>query len=463
MYLKELLSKTIETIDNKRKSIITASLVILGIIMLVIVFFISSEEWSVSKEANIILNSIEERKYTIALENYSNWEKSFSNSKMKRLNKSISKKINNLLLDSGDKYINKQISKEHYIGIINTINSLEKLQIDLKKIIEQAKRVSEMYKDEVIDYDIGINYMNTVSVLNGIDDSVDIYKKDLTEINESRKIYNESLKNQEDSKYYEAIEGYNKVLQKDNKYYKSAQKNKEQCIENMYEYYIEESKELNKKGKYEDALKYIEYLKPYYGEDNKVIELEKIYQKNLSLYTMSADDIINLIVNKSQKKKENLSIESYQYMINDKSYYYAQVYEHEYLIDEILVEPKEKRIYSYKDKNKQYNNDYADGYFRMINYGKIQFAINDEKCKFIIENLLNENKEKYKSLDIISKDKIEKYIDENSELEKIIKDESNIYNYVLVNKGIFRRKEVFIINIYTSKVYKINKTGIDTY
>ena len=43
---------------------------------------------------------------------------------MNRLNKSVSKKINKLLLDSGDKYITGQISKEQYIGLINTIQTL---------------------------------------------------------------------------------------------------------------------------------------------------------------------------------------------------------------------------------------------------------------------------------------------------------------------------------------------------
>ena len=71
---------------------------------------------------NILLKNIEQRKYSIALENYQEWEKEFSTSKMNRLNKSVSKKINKLLLDSGDRYIDDQISKEYYLGLIRYIH-----------------------------------------------------------------------------------------------------------------------------------------------------------------------------------------------------------------------------------------------------------------------------------------------------------------------------------------------------
>ena len=98
---------------------------------------------------------------------------------MNRLNKSVSKKINKLLLDSGDKYITGQISKEQYIGLINTINALENINVDLKKIIEQAKRVDEMYQEENIKYDTAISYINTASIINGMVNSLDIYKNNI--------------------------------------------------------------------------------------------------------------------------------------------------------------------------------------------------------------------------------------------------------------------------------------------
>ena len=156
MKFGELLNKCLDIIDNNRKAIITVSLSILGLILLALVFFVSSDEVSVGNEANILLKNIEQRKYSIALENYQEWEKEFSTSKMNRLNKSVSKKINKLLLDSGDRYIDDQISKEYYLGLINTINSLENINIDLKKIVDQASRVDEMYANENIDYEKAI-------------------------------------------------------------------------------------------------------------------------------------------------------------------------------------------------------------------------------------------------------------------------------------------------------------------
>ena len=83
--------------------------------------------------------------------------------------------INKLLLDSGDKYITGQISKEQYIGLINTINALENINVDLKKIIEQAKRVDEMYQEENIKYDTAISYINTASIINGMVNSCLLY------------------------------------------------------------------------------------------------------------------------------------------------------------------------------------------------------------------------------------------------------------------------------------------------
>ena len=69
---------------------------------------------------------------------------------MNRFNRVVSKKINKLLLDSGDNYINDEISKEQYIGLVNTINAIEGIKVDLTKIVEQSKRVDEMYKNENI-------------------------------------------------------------------------------------------------------------------------------------------------------------------------------------------------------------------------------------------------------------------------------------------------------------------------
>ena len=441
MNLKEKFDEWIDFIDSKKKIIITTSLSILGFIVLIIIFLVSSDELSVSKESNILVKNIEQRKYSIALNNYEDWEKEFSRSKMNRLNKSVSKKINKLLLDSGDKYITGQISKEQYIGLINTINALENINVDLKKIIEQAKRVDEMYQEENIKYDTAISYINTASIINGMVNSLDIYKNNIEEINQSRKIYKSALKYQTDKKYYEAITSYDKVLQIDKKYYELA----------------------NKNGDYEEALQYIDYIKEYYIDDETILELEKQYQTNLAMYTLTTDDILNLIAKKSNKKKSNLSINSFQQMVNDEKYYYTEVYEHDTLIDEVLIDAKSKEIYSYKDSNKDYKTNYSDGYFRVTSDGSIQFAITEEKAQFILEKKLEEKQNKYKKIISVSNDKIDKYIDNKVDLDKKLKDDGDIYYYKVVNKGLFKKKEVYIINMYTEKVYLIDNDGIKDY
>lgn len=463
MNLKGKIDKWVDFIDSKKKTIITVSLSILGFIVLLIIFLVSSDELSVSKESNILVKNIEERKYSIALNNYENWEKEFSQSKMNRLNNLVSKKINKLLLDSGDKYITGQISKEQYIGLINTINALENINVDLKKIIEQAKRLDEMYKEENVKYETAISYINTASIINGMANSLDVYKNNIEEINQSRKLYKSALKAQENKKYYEAINSYDKVLQIDKKYYELANKNKKECIELMYDYYIDKSKESNKNGDYEEALQYIDYLKEYYIDNETILELEKQYQANLAMYTLTTDDILNLIAKKSDKKKSNLSVNSFQQMVDDKKYYYTEVYEYDTLIDEVLIDAKSKKVYSYKDLNKDYKTNYSDGYFRVTSDGSIQFAVSEEKAQFILEKKLEENKNKYKKITSVSKDKMYKYIDNQKDLEKQLNNDGDVYYYLIVNKGLFKKKEVYIINMYTEKVYSIDDNGIKNY
>ena len=463
MNLKEKIDKWVDFIDSKKKTIITISLSILGFIVLLIIFLVSSDELSVSKESNILVKNIEERKYSIALNNYENWEKEFSQSKMNRLNNLVSKKINKLLLDSGDKYITGQISKEQYIGLINTINALENINVDLKKIIEQAKRLDEMYKEENVKYETAISYINTASIINGMANSLDVYKNNIEEINQSRKLYQCALKALENKKYYEAITSYDKVLQIDKKYYELANKNKKECIELMYDYYIDKSTEYNKNGDYEEALQYIDYLKEYYIDNETILELEKQYQANLAMYTLTTDDILNLIAKKSDKKKSNLSVNSFQQMVDDKKYYYTEVYEYDTLIDEVLIDAKSKKVYSYKDLNKDYKTNYSDGYFRVTSDGSIQFAVSEEKAQFILEKKLEENKNKYKKITSVSKDKMYKYIDNQKDLEKQLNNDGDVYYYLIVNKGLFKKKEVYIINMYTEKVYSIDDNGIKNY
>ncbi len=463
MNFKELFDKGIDFIDSKRKSIIKFSLSILGLILLAIVFFLSSEELSVGKESQILLNHIEQGKYSLANNYYNDLKKSFTENKMKRFNKSISNKIDKLIINKGDKYINGEISKESYLSLINSINVLDQLELNNQMIIEQVKRASEMYVNENIDYDRALSYINAIATLKIFSDELDVYKHNIKEIYESRQIYETAKSDQDKYKYYEAIQGYDKVLENDKKYYKLAQNKKEECIDNMYDYYIEKAKESNDEGNYEEALQYLNYIKKYYFDDENVLELERKYQKNLSMYTLTSDDIINLITRKSGINKKYLSINSYKDMIDGKNHYYVEVFEHETLIDELLINAENKEIYSYKDINKQYNTNYSDGYFRILDNGQVQFSISEEKAQFLLKNKLETKGVKYKNINTISKEKAKRNINENIDLDKFLGKNEDLYYYEIVNKGFFKPKDVYLINIYSEKIYKVTDDKIKEY
>lgn len=455
MNLGNIFYKIAYYLDEKRKIIITICLSILGFIVLGFVFFLSSDEFSISDESNILLKNIEQRRYSEAVENYDTWSKKFSESKMKRLNDSITAKLNQLLLENGDNYINKKLSKENYVGFINTINSLTDIQIDLKRIQEQAKRVSEIYANEGTDYETAISYINIVSSLNGMENDLEQYKYEINEVNESRKAYEIANHNKKTHKYYEAIESYNKVSEKDKKYYFLAEEEKQECIEQMYDYYIEKSKDANKNGDYEEALKYISYLKKYYPDDNALIELENLYKENLETYNLTLDDILNIIANKGNHLKESLSVEYFPQMIEDKKFYYIEVYKYDELIDEVLIDAKDKKVYSYKDSNKSFNSDYYDGYFRVLENGQIQFAITEDEAKFIVEEKIKEEDKDYKDINILQEDEMNKYI--NSDLDTLLEEESTLYYPVLVNNGWFKKKDLYFVNMYTKEVFVLNE------
>lgn len=463
MGFKETFDKCIDCIDLHRKKIIIGSLSVLGLILLGIIFVLSGDELSVEKESNILLKNIESRQYTVAVDYYSDCKKKFSESKMQRFDKSITKKINKLLLESGDNYIREEMPKEQYIGLINTINTLENIQIDLERIIDQSKRVSEMYKDENITYDISLSYMNTISMLNGIVNELDGYKNNIKELYQSRNVYEEAKKNHDNHMYYEAIQGYDKVLEKDKKYYELAQKQRKQCIETMYDYYRQKIDECDSNGNYEQALKYVQYIKTYYEDDENILSLEKEYSKKLSLYTLSSNDIVNLISKKSGKKKDNLSINSFYQMIDGNKYYYVEVFEYEVLVNEVLINAKTKEIYSYRDNEKYYENNYSDGYFRANADGKIQFTISSEKAQFILDNKLQEKEEKYKEITQIDKEKASRYVEDTQKFDQILNSNDNLYYYELVNKGFFKPKDVYMINMYTEQIYIISTEKIEEF
>lgn len=463
MKLRELLDKFADFIDNNRENITKFLLVILASISLMIVFFISSDEMSISKEVDHLVKNIESRKYQIAYDYYEGLKTNFSDSKMKRFNKSVSKKINSVIINNGDKYINGQITKEQYIGLINTTNALSEISINVENLIEQAKRVDEMYLQENISYDVALSYMNIASSLNGVNEELDDYKQNIKDFYESRAVYEEATNNQQVKKYHEAIEGYNKVSDKDKKYYKLAKMAKEECINIMYDYYIQKAIEANEKGNYDEAIKYISYLKPYYQDDEKIASLESEYQENLELYTMSTDDIIGLISKKMESGREGISINSYQQMINGGKFYYVELYKYDTLIDEILVDSKTKKIYSYKSNDKDYDATYSDGYFKVTPNGEFRFALSEGECSFALENKLKEKDETFKRIEIVSDQNSNKYVKNNQVLKDFLKSNKNAYYYALVNKGFFKKKELYFIDMYTKNIYKVENDKVVNY
>ena len=76
-------------------------------------------------------------------------------------------------------------------------------------------------------------------------------------------------------------------------------------LKEMHDYYIALAKSLAEEGKYEEALKNLSYLNPYYNEE-EISKLEDEYNKSISNYTMTSNDIKNLICRRSNEKKEDL-------------------------------------------------------------------------------------------------------------------------------------------------------------
>ena len=130
----------------------------------------------------------------------------------------------------------------------------------------------------------------------------------------------------------------------------------------------------------------------------------------------------------------------------------------------LFNDAKSKEIYSYKDSNKDYKTNYSDGYFRVTSDGSIQFAITEEKAQFILEKKLEEKQNKYKKIISVSNDKIDKYIDNKVDLDKKLKDDGDIYYYKVVNKGLFKKKEVIdAINndeMYVCRCEEITKAEV---
>lgn len=458
--MNDLFEKFIEFIDRNNKIIVRGCVTLLGIIVIAIFIFISADSFTVTNESDQLLDYIEQRNYSLSVSYYDKVKKEFSPQKMERFSKSFSRKVNKVLMNYGDKYIKGEIGKEYYISLINIINELDTINLDMESILNQVKRVNELYLAEKLTYNSAMGYMQAISNLKISKNDIDSYTKKIEVIEDSRKIYNLGLQYQNKKMYKEAIENYDKVISEDKKYYELAQKKKETCIDQMYDYYIEKAQNENQKGEYQNAIEYINYLKEYYIDDEKLNELSKEYEKNLQKYTLNNDEIINLISKKSGINRSNITINAYQQIIDGTKYYYVEAFNNGEQIDEFLVEARSRKLYSYLDENKSYNNYYSDGYWRRLENGQIDFSISKNNAESILEKKLSEKNEKYKYIRVEDKDKALRYVKNSEIVDKFIKNRNDIHYYLVVNRGIFKSKKVYMMNVYTKQIYIIDENGI---
>lgn len=460
MIMKDFFIKIVEFVDKHNKVIVKTALVILGVILLSLTIFFSANSFSVSSESNKLVDYIEKRNYGEATSYYNKVKEEFSESKMDRFSKSLSKKINKILVNYGDRYIKGEIGKDYFISLINIINELDTVYIDASNIIDQAKRVNDLYLQEKISYKTAMGYIQAVSTLKISKNEIYVYAKKIDVIEDSRKVYNLGVKDQEKKMYKEAISNYDKVMSEDKKYYDLAQDKKEECIKDMYDYYIEKANTENENGNYQQALEYIDYLKQYYLDDDYLNELSSKYEKNLKMYSMTNDEIVALISKKSGMDKADIRTNIFQQMVNGSKYYYVETFVNKDRVDEFLINPRNKKVYSYLDEKKTYNNNYSDGYWRATKDGSVEFTISKNTAISILEKKLKEHSEKYKYVTIEEKNNALKYIENKEQLDKLIGKNNDIYYYAVVNRGFFKSKEVYLINPYTKQIYKASEDKI---
>lgn len=460
MIMKDFFEKIVEFIDRNNKIIIKSSLIALSVILLGIFIIFTADSFSVSRESNKLVSYIEKRNYSQAISYYDKVKEEFSETKMNRFSKNLSKKVNKIILNYGDRYIKGEIGKDYFISLINIVNELDTVYIDTDSIIDQAKRVNELYLQEKISYQTAMGYIQAVSTLKISKNEIYVYAKKIEVIEDSRKIYKLGVEDQNKKMYKEAIQNYDKVISEDKKYYDLAQNKKEECIELMYDYYIDKAKIENENGNYQEALEYIDYLKQYYLDDETLDELSTEFEKNLEMYNMTNDEVISLISKKSGIDKHDIRANIFQQMINGNKYYYAEAFVKNDKIDEFLIDPRNKRIYSYLDEKKSYNNNYSDGYWRATKNGNVEFTISKSTAESILEKKLNEIGDSYKYLAIEGKDKALRYVDDIKVVENFVGKNNDIYYYAVVNRGFFKSKEVYLINPYTKQIYKVEEENV---
>lgn len=426
---------------------------LIKILSILLLIFLVWNHFRYHSENRHMMNYIENRQYAIALDYYSSLEKEFSESKMESFDDRLSKKMNKFLEKTGNDFFEGRITKEKFTGFVNMINSLNKLDIKNEKLLKQCEKAAIMYSKDEISYDTAKSFVDSISALQGMEIGTEKYIQQIESIYDSRKIYEQGYEYQTKFQYSKAIEKYQKVLKKDEKYYKKAEDNKNECIEKMYEYYIQEANNAAKKGDYQLAIEDIEYVKKYYPDDEEIDKILKDYQKKLSEYTLNSDDIKNSYSKKADIKPEEITISPLPQMLNGEKYYYVEILKGSKRIDEILIRAKDKKIYSYKDGDRSYKNDYNTDFFRVTIEGNVEFAISKEDAENEFKDELEKNKRVYKKIESIDKEKAERYVKGDKKLNELLNKKENTYFFFIGNKGFLRGKDLYCVDMYNSNVY----------
>ena len=60
-------------------------------------------------------------------------------------------------------------------------------------------------------------------------------------------------------------------------------------------------------------------------------------------------------------------------------------------------------------------------------------------------------------------EKAQKHVNNKTILDDFFKNNNNVYYYALVNKGFFKKKELYLIDMYTKNIYIIENNEVVKY
>lgn len=423
------------------------------VIIVIVLLFAIWNHFRYYSEISHMMDYIESRQYAIAIDYYSSLEKEFSEGKMDKFNYKLSRKINRFLENTGNDFFKGSVSKEQFTGFVNMVNSLDNITVKSDKLLEQCKKAADMYSEGSIDYETAKSFVDSVSALQGMEVGTEEYRQEIEFIYDSRMLYEQGYEYQSKFQYSKAIENYEKVLEKDKKYYKKAEENKKECIEKMYDYYLQEANSAAKTGNYQLATEYVEYVKKYYPEDEEVEKILKDYQKKMADYTLGSDDIKNTYCKKAGIESNGITVSPLPQMVNGEKYYYAEILKDGKRIDEILIKAEDKKLYSYKDGERSYNNDYNTNFFRLNSNSQVEFAISKKDANNNLKTELDKKKRVYKKIESIESDKAERYSKSDKKLSELLNKKENTYFFFLGKKGFLRGSDLYCVDMYNGAVY----------